>query len=658
MDAGDSDRLARLEREVAILRAEFAKLRERMRAPASAPPADSPRNVRFATTADTGPASEPPVAAATPRRRPTPIPSANPPHSFEQAVGRYGTIAVATITVLVGVGIFLNWAIERHLLSPEVRVVLGYLGAIGLAIGGIRLRIRGTREFGNVLLAMALGIVHLVCWSAGPLLHVLPSSVALAIGFVASMVLTEFALRHEEEALCAIGFGGAALAPFITSEDSTNVLALAVYGVIVLALSAAALRDRPWEMARNVTMGSFAVYVVALATTHAAHTAWPQLVNRLAILFPITVLLAIIPLTHSRHRRTLVRFATAGVAVGGLLREDHSSLWSIVLIVGAAVIAIGALDLFRSDSVEREAESEADPEAARRNAFIDALALPLVLFLAAIVATPLARSTQSATMGAVWAVLALFMTHRNRAESEGDMYATTAALTALWIVPAAFSPDQEFSRVLGAVVMGIALLLVGARMARQPLVAGGLASLAIASLWALAVLDNRPSFSYVPFVNWASIVTVIVIGGWLVALRITGRAGFLPMLSAQTRATLNVVVVIGAAGTAFLWGRAELVGAWNATASTALLIMYYAATGTLMIWLGRERHVKSLRVIGLLLTLLAAGKALVEAFHVPNVAVRITVFFAVSAFLIAVGYWYRGGADGGQEPLTPRPSMP
>jgi energy-converting hydrogenase Eha subunit G len=81
------------------------------------------------------------------------------------------------------------------------------------------------------------------------------------------------------------------------------------------------------------------------------------------------------------------------------------------------------------------------------------------------------------------------------------------------------------------------------------------------------------------------------------------------------------------------------------TASTALLIVYYAASGTLMIWLGRRRRVQALRVIGLLLTLLAAGKALIEAFAVPNVAVQIAIFVAVSAFLIAVGYWYRRGGD-------------
>src|SRR5260370_40018671 len=157
---------------------------------------------------------------------------------------------------------------------------------------------------------MALGVVHLVCWSAGPLLHVLPSSVALAIAFLASVVLTEFALRHDEQQLCAIGFGGAALAPFVTTENSGNVIALAIYGLTVVALSVAALRDRPWRAAVGVTMGSFAAYTLMLALDHPPQTAWPGIVSRLGLLFPLAVLLAIIPLPDSPPRRTLLRFAT------------------------------------------------------------------------------------------------------------------------------------------------------------------------------------------------------------------------------------------------------------------------------------------------------------------------------------------------------------
>ena len=50
-----------------------------------------------------------------------------------------------------------------------------------------------------------------------------------------------------------------------------------------------------------------------------------------------------------------------------------------------------------------------------------------------------------------------------------------------------------------------------------------------------------------------------------------------------------------------------MAGAWSESASTALLIVYYAATGALTIWLGRTRKIRPLRIIGLGLSLLAAA---------------------------------------------------
>jgi uncharacterized membrane protein len=648
MDASDSDRITRLEREIAILRAEFAKLREQLRASGASRPAEAPRPASSEPPRPTPPRVQ--VISTAPRRSP----SFSPPkdrQSFEEVIGRYGTIVVATITVLVGVGIFLNWAIQHNLLGPTARVILGYAGALGLAYGGVRMRLRGTREFGNILLAMALGVVHLVCWSAGPLLHVLPSTVALAIGFLGSVVLAEFALRHDEEALCAIGFGGAAIAPFITSSDSGNVIALAVYGVIVVALSAASLRDRRWSSARGVTIVSFALYVVVIASANPPHTAWPGIVSRLGILFPLAVLIAIIPLVHAVHRRQLIRVATGAVAVGGIVRGNHGGdLWSAALVIAATLIGIGALDVFRPDAVERDDAGAADPLATHRSALLDALLLPMGLFMAAIVALPGAVSRESAIVGLVWSVLAIVMTERSRAESESDMYASTATLTALWIVPAAIPSRYDSLRIAGFIVLGLALLGLAVRIPRRPFAAGGLGALTIASLWGLAKLEDRPPFTYAPFATWESLVLLAAIAGWLVARRLTRRREFVPTLTAENRALMDGFVVVATSATAFLWVRAELAGAWNVTASTALLIVYYVTTGTFMIWLGRQRAVKPLRVIGLLLALLAAGKALAEAFQVPNVAVRIAIFFAVSAFLIAVGYWYRRG---GEEILEP-----
>jgi uncharacterized membrane protein len=74
------------------------------------------------------PDSPPPRAAPSPRRDPS------PDIDLEKLLGRYGTIAVASLAILMGVGTFLSWAIEHGHLGPTVRVILGFIGA-GIVAG-------------------------------------------------------------------------------------------------------------------------------------------------------------------------------------------------------------------------------------------------------------------------------------------------------------------------------------------------------------------------------------------------------------------------------------------------------------------------------------------------------------------------------------------
>ncbi|MDE3053595.1 MAG: DUF2339 domain-containing protein, partial [Gemmatimonadota bacterium] len=76
-------------------------------------------------------------------------------------MGRYGALALATITTLAAVATFVSWAAARGLLGPRTRVVLGLVLAAGLAAGGLRRR-RRERSFGAALVALALGVLH-VC---------------------------------------------------------------------------------------------------------------------------------------------------------------------------------------------------------------------------------------------------------------------------------------------------------------------------------------------------------------------------------------------------------------------------------------------------------------------------------------------------------------
>ena len=69
---------------------------------------------------------------------------------------------------------------------------------------------------------LALALVHVAAWGAGPYLHLVASPVALGVAAAASAALAVLAWVNDEEALFSVGVGGALVAHFVTSRDSGN----------------------------------------------------------------------------------------------------------------------------------------------------------------------------------------------------------------------------------------------------------------------------------------------------------------------------------------------------------------------------------------------------------------------------------------------------
>jgi hypothetical protein len=201
-------------------------------------------------------------------------------------------------------------------------------------------------------------------------------------------------------------------------------------------------------------------------------------------------------------------------------------------------------------------------------------------------------------------------------------------LTSLLIAHAALSGHVRLS-VVGLALVGLVLGFTAIRLPRLAFGIGAPAAIAVASASAVVLLSERDDFAYVPSLTPVSAVALAVIAAWLVLRSFGWEPHAFAIIGATERSGARQIPTFGAVLAAFFWTRAELAGAWSVTASTALLIVYYAATGTYAIWLGRRRGPKVLRVAGLALTLWA-GKALVEATNVSNVPVRVGLYFVVA----------------------------
>lgn len=740
----DADRLAALERAVLDLRRDVQDLRAAL---AAAHPAEAPAPSGPAVPRPTAPAAPTPAPTAVPlSRRPTlggraaayartqlaglsgaasaPGPDGpgpdGPGPDLEAVVGRYGTVAVAALLILMAVGAFLTWAIATFTISPAARVAVGAVGAAALATVGLWLRQRGaatsranaltpadstaepdvdtgegTQRFGDVLLALALAVTHVVAWAAGPFLGIVPPPLALAGAAAASGALAALAWHAQQQPLFLVGVGGALVAPFVTSGITGNATSLRIYGWLVLSSALLAIPTDPdvaprWRGAVRLLGLGGALYTAAhlqdaLAVATIGDPAglgrWSWTLRRdLPALFALAC--AAVPLARTawwaragaEGRPTdaavatilhaQLTFAYLAAAIGALMAIGVNTAGGapplVVLALLATLAAYATLHQLRSSTTTAPAPpSWYVAPFVRITPAALALAYPLLLLAAALLALPEIVGPLGAATAATWGVLAALAgwranAHaptRDRSTALVSAHAATAGL-ATALVPIFLFTGHDVVRVtlLAAHAAATVHLL---RTLRHPLALLAPALVAsVAAAWAWVLLGNRPAYAYTPFLTPGSFAAAAVVVAWsIIAIRVW-RDGTAVLPRNERR-----LVVAAAAGVALLWGRQELARAVAPDVSTFLLIGYFAATGIGAIALGRARHAPAARQVGLALALYAALKALLQASAFTAVGLRVASYLVVGGFLLGVGYWYR--AAGSRRAAPPvSPSLP
>ena len=545
------------------------------------------------------------------------------PLDLESLIGRYGTLALASLTILLGAGAFLSWAIAHGKIGPGLRVSLGALGAAAVAVVGWRLRARGSVRYGSTLLALALALVHVDAWGAGPYLKLVTSPVALSIAAAASIALALLAWVNDEEALFSVGVGGALVAPFVTSSDSGNIVALLIYGYVVLASGLAALRHRAWRTAVMVVIAGCWLYV---SVTSASLSIDELTVRDYPAVFAIAIAWTAIVATGGIWGARVARSALVAL-FGALVAQANDRTPATDLLVLAA---FGTITAYVTVASLGDARGE---RLAKQPLFTGAL-IPLALGGVAIVSAPdtvLAR-TLVALAWTVAAVAAAFLQPAARPTHVmvGGIASGATLLFAL--------EDRAVAScaALSAHAAALSLLLrpFRTRLLGVPIALG----LAILTPWAFQLLVHRLPYQYTPFLTTPSLAGLAMSSAWLLVSWNGYRAELAD--SGPGAAETRTAVRLAGSAVTFLWGNTELSHAYSADIATFLLILYYAAVGVGAIFVGRARAIRILRQVGLGLAIFAALKAIADASSLA-IGLRVGSYLLAGLFLLAVAYWYR-----------------
>jgi uncharacterized membrane protein len=616
-------RVAELETQMDALRAEVAELRAELSVPRG--PHVSPSLAAKLRQPPPSSSTDATSADLRPRGRAS---AAISGAALESIVGRYGTLVLAAVVILMAVGALIKMAVANGLLTPDVRVAAGILAACAAALGGLYFRRRGDVRYGSVLLAIALAIVDLVAWGAGPRLHLVPTGVAIAVVDVAAIALAALSLVDQSEFLFVIAVAGALSAPFVTSTGGGTALALLLYGGAVLAGSLRSVRDTAWPRAFAVLCIGAIVYAAGAADLPVS-TTWygPYLIA----LFSASCAVAALVGGQKAWRSELPRAFLSVALIGESIRwkiTTHPDI-PVPVIVGLAFAAVTYASLLVRGVPAR---------------FWTASALLLPCLSLSMALSGMTTRAEEASVTALWAILAFVVSRMERAAGDhtrsgahlltGSVLGSLAIGTLLW--------EQPLALVSGLAVWGIVMAFV-CKDETAPLPLAGVA-LAVggAALSAFDQLMSRGAFTYTPFATRSSASALAA------SLGIGLAGGALSRGTGAARKIADRPVRLGMlVGFLIVWGRMEVADAFNADLASFLLTSYYAACGVASIVAGRRLGIGRLRAAGLGLALFAAFKAVVEVTDISSVLLRVGAYAAVGVFLLGAGFLYReSGGEG------------
>jgi hypothetical protein len=624
----ETERLQRLERVVAALAQDVQQLREdvaRLRGDAAPAAAVTVAVVETTVVTAAPPPPLPPRPTEEQRRGSERRTAPRRAIDLEALIGRYGTLALAALTILMGVGAFLGWAIANGKIGPTMRVALGAVAAAAVGVFGWRLRRKGAATFGNVLLALALAVVHVDAWGAGPYLHVVPAPVALGIAALASIALAWFAYREREQALFSVGVGGAMLAPFVTSDARGSADALLAYGIVVLSSGMATLRERPWRVpALLLALGCW-LYTGAAVDLLAPNAALPHAVYP-ALFALVSAWLALLFITGPE------RTQVAQAALAALLTTLFAGPLGGRKMYAPEIIplaALGTLTALATLQLDREQRVGA------LRAVLGAVILPLGFLAAAVGVLPAGANGIVALTATVWAAASAAAAWRLGDQWRGA-HAVAAGLASA-AAAVAIVDTKPVPTIVALSVHAIALTLVARRFGIGAALFPAALDLIAAALWAFVLLDERAAYQYTPFLTTRSLAAGAAAIGWLV---FSWHASRMSAGTAGPPSEWRALMRLPGIAVTFLWIRAELAEAYSVDIATFLLILYYAIAGVATIFIGRLRGIPLLRHVGLALAIYAALKAVVQASELA-IGLRVGSYLLAGAFLLAVAYWYR-----------------
>src|SRR6266480_3189622 len=172
---------------------------------------------------------------------------AKPPINWEQFMGAKLFAWIGGLALFLGVAFFVKYSFEHNLISPELRVAIGFVVGASLVIGGLLLKRKENAVTAQTLCATGILVLYAVTFAGRAYYHfaffgLIPTFLLMTLITAIAFLL---AVRLNAIIVAVLGIAGGFLTPILLSTNQDNPLGLFGYiALLDIGLLALALRQR------------------------------------------------------------------------------------------------------------------------------------------------------------------------------------------------------------------------------------------------------------------------------------------------------------------------------------------------------------------------------------------------------------------------------
>ncbi len=152
--------------------------------------------------------------------------------NLEDFIGTNLLNKIGILILIIGISIGAKFAIDRNLISPLVRLILGYTLGAALLFFAYRLK-KKYHNFSAVLCSGSMAILYFMTFAGIIYLEILGLNTAFIIMVIVTVFTVYQALRYDRQVIAIIGLAGAYAIPFLIGGDPEGYIFLFYYMAII-----------------------------------------------------------------------------------------------------------------------------------------------------------------------------------------------------------------------------------------------------------------------------------------------------------------------------------------------------------------------------------------------------------------------------------------